>query len=53
MVASLIAKGKTQGFLLSDEVLAAFPRIEDDIPSVDEFWSSLLESAWMSSISHR
>jgi RNA polymerase primary sigma factor len=43
MVASLIAKGKTQGFLLSDEVLAAFPRIEDDIPSVDEFWSSLLE----------
>jgi RNA polymerase primary sigma factor len=43
MVASLIAKGKSQGFLLSDEVLAAFPRIEDDIPSVDEFWSSLLE----------
>ena len=42
MVASLIAKGKTQGFLLSDDVLAVFPKIEDDIASVDELWSSLI-----------
>jgi RNA polymerase primary sigma factor len=44
MVASLIAKGKDQGFLLSDEVIAAFPRMEDDIAEVDDFWSSLLEN---------
>ncbi len=44
VVASLIAKGKDQGFLLSEEVLEAFPRIEDDIAAVDEFWSSLLEN---------
>ncbi|MEX1157982.1 MAG: RNA polymerase sigma factor RpoD [Thermomicrobiales bacterium] len=44
MVASLIAKGKDQGFLLSEEVLEAFPRIEEDIAAVDEFWTSLLEN---------
>jgi RNA polymerase primary sigma factor len=44
VVASLIAKGKDQGFLLSEEVLEAFPRIEEDIAAVDEFWSSLLEN---------
>ena len=44
MVMSLIAKGKDQGFLLSDEVIAAFPRMEEDIPTIDEFWSSLLEN---------
>ena len=44
MVARLIAKGKDQGFLLSEEVLEAFPRIEEDIAAVDEFWSSLLEN---------
>jgi RNA polymerase primary sigma factor len=43
VVASLIAKGKDQGFLLSDEVIAAFPKMEDHIDEVDEFWSSLLE----------
>ena len=37
MVASLIAKGKDQGFLLSEEVLEAFPRIEDDIAAVDAY----------------
>jgi len=44
VVASLIAKGKDQGFLLSEDVLEAFPRIEDDIAAVDEFWTSLLEN---------
>ena len=43
MVASLLAKGKSQGFLLCDDVLAAFPKIEDDIAVVDEFYSSLIE----------
>lgn len=44
MVASLIAKGKDQGFLLSDEVIAAFPKMEDRIDDIDDFWSSLLEN---------
>jgi RNA polymerase primary sigma factor len=43
VVASLIAKGRDQGFLLSDEVIAAFPRMEEDIPTIDEFWSALIE----------
>ncbi len=43
MVSSLLSKGKDQGFLLSDEVIAAFPRLEEDIPAIDELWSSLLE----------
>jgi RNA polymerase primary sigma factor len=44
VVSSLIAKGKDQGFLLSDEVIAAFPMMEDHIDEIDEFWSSLLEN---------
>lgn len=44
MVSSLIAKGKDQGFLLSDEVIAAFPKMEDRIDDIDDFWSSLLEN---------
>jgi RNA polymerase primary sigma factor len=43
VVASLLTKGKTQGYLLSDEVIAAFPRLEDDIPGIDEFCFSLFE----------
>jgi RNA polymerase primary sigma factor len=44
VTASLIAKGKDQGYLLSDEVIAAFPQLEFDIATIDEFWSSLLEN---------
>jgi RNA polymerase primary sigma factor len=44
VVSSLIAKGKDQGFLLSDEVIAAFPMMEDRIDDIDDFWSSLLEN---------
>jgi len=43
MVSSLLSKGKDQGFLLSDEVIAAFPRMEEDIAAIDELWSALLE----------
>jgi RNA polymerase primary sigma factor len=43
-VSSLLAKGKAQGYLLSDEILEEFPNIEDQIPIVDEFWSSLLDN---------
>ena len=43
MSAFLIAKGKDQGFLLSDEIVAAFPNVEADVAGLDEFYSSLLE----------
>lgn len=43
-VSSLLDKGKEQGYLLSDEILAEFPNIQDSIPDLDEFWSSLLEN---------
>jgi RNA polymerase primary sigma factor len=43
MSAILIAKGRDQGFLLSDEIIAAFPNVEADVSGLDEFYSSLLE----------
>ncbi len=42
MVTSLIAKGKDQGYLLSDEIIAAFPNPEDQIESLDDLYSSLV-----------
>ena len=44
MVTSLIDKGKSQGFLLSDDIIAAYPDMENDISSVDELWQSLLDN---------
>jgi RNA polymerase primary sigma factor len=44
METSLIEKGKDRGYLLSDEVIAAFPHPEDDVESLDEFYHSLLEN---------
>lgn len=43
-VSSLLAKGKQQGYLLSDEILAEFPNIQEQVPDIDEFWSTLLEN---------
>ncbi len=43
MSAILIAKGKDQGFLLSDEIIAAFPNVEADVARLDDFYTSLLE----------
>jgi RNA polymerase primary sigma factor len=43
MDASLIAKGKDRGYLLSDEIVAVFPPAEDEIESVDEFYLTLVE----------
>jgi RNA polymerase primary sigma factor len=42
MVSSLIAKGKDQGYLLSDDVIALFPNAEENIDGLDEFYSSLV-----------
>ncbi len=43
-VSSLLAKGKEQGFLLSDECIAEFPDIQNQIQAVDDFWSTLLDN---------
>ena len=44
MEASLIEKGKDRGYLLSDEVIAAFPHPEDDVELLDDLYHSLLEN---------
>ncbi len=40
MVTSLIAKGKDQGYLLSDDIVAAFPNAEDQLDHLEEFYTS-------------
>jgi RNA polymerase primary sigma factor len=42
MVTSLISKGKDQGYLLSDDIMAAFPNAEEQIDRLDEFYASLV-----------
>lgn len=42
MVTNLIEKGKDQGYLLSDEVVAAFPNAEEHLEILEEFYSSLI-----------
>ncbi len=43
MDASLIAKGKDRGYLLSEEIIAVFPHAEDDLESLEEFYLMLYE----------
>ena len=38
----LIAKGKDQGYLLSDDIIAAFPHPEEQVETLDDFYSSLV-----------
>jgi RNA polymerase primary sigma factor len=42
MVTNLIDKGRGQGYLLSDEVVAAFPNAEDHLDVLEDFYSSLV-----------
>jgi len=42
MVSSLIEKGKGQGYLLSDEIIAAFPNVEEQLDSLEDFYSALV-----------
>ncbi|MGH2560119.1 MAG: RNA polymerase sigma factor RpoD [Thermomicrobiales bacterium] len=42
MVSSLIAKGKDQGYLLSDDVIAQFPNAEEQVENLDDFYTSLV-----------
>jgi RNA polymerase primary sigma factor len=43
MDATLIAKGKDRGYLLSEEIIAVFPHAEDDLESLEEFYLALFE----------
>ncbi len=43
-VANLLSKGKSQGFLLSDDIVAAFPNAEEQLDKVDEFYVSLISA---------
>ncbi len=42
MVTSLISRGKDQGYILADDIIAAFPNIEEQVDRLDEFYSSLV-----------
>src|SRR6476620_965038 len=43
MSVTLLEKGKQKGYLLHDEIIAAFPNAEQDIESLDDFFSTLYE----------
>ncbi len=42
MVTTLIDKGKSQGYLLSDDIIAVFPHPEEQVDTLDDFYSSLV-----------
>jgi RNA polymerase primary sigma factor len=42
MVTSLLEKGKGQGYLLSDEIVALFPNAEDQIERLDDLYTWLV-----------
>src|SRR5205814_1292964 len=42
MVTNLIVKGRDQGYLLADEVVAAFPNGDEQLDVLEEFYSSLV-----------
>src|SRR4051812_46245082 len=42
MVTSLLEKGKDQGYLLSDEIMAAFPQAEEQIEHLDDLYTWLV-----------
>jgi len=42
MDSSLLSKAKDQGYILADEIIAAFPDAEEHLDSLDEFYSALV-----------
>jgi RNA polymerase primary sigma factor len=42
MVTTLISKGKDQGYLLSDDIIAFFPNPEEQVESLDDLYTWLL-----------
>jgi len=42
MDSSLLSKAKDQGYILADEIIAAFPDAEEQLDTLDEFYSALV-----------
>ncbi len=42
MIASLLEKGKDQGYLLSDEIIDMFPNAEEQMDSLEDLYSALV-----------
>ncbi len=42
MMTDLLAKGRDQGFVLADDIMALFPNMEERVENIDEFYSSLI-----------
>src|SRR5690349_4969451 len=42
MVTTLLSKGKDQGYLLSDDIIAFFPNPEEQVESLDDLYTWLL-----------
>ncbi|OGD86597.1 RNA polymerase sigma factor RpoD [Candidatus Curtissbacteria bacterium RBG_16_39_7] len=42
-IKKLIKKGKAEGFVTIDEILAIFPKSEEEVQTIDEFFMKLLE----------
>jgi len=43
MVSSLLDKGRDQGFVLSEDIMAMYPNAEDQVDQVDELFSWLIK----------
>ena len=42
MIESLVEKGRDQGYLLSDDIIALFPHVEEEMDSIEELYSALV-----------
>ncbi len=42
MIESLVEKGRDQGYLLSDDIIALFPHVEEEMDSIEDLYSALV-----------
>jgi RNA polymerase primary sigma factor len=42
MMTDLLAKGRDQGFVLADDIMALFPNLEEHVENLDDFYTSLI-----------
>ena len=43
MTTDLLARGRDQGFVLADDIMALFPNMEEHIENLDDFYTSLVK----------
>jgi RNA polymerase primary sigma factor len=43
MMTDLLARGRDQGFVLADDIMALFPNMEEHVENLDDFYSSLIK----------